>query len=117
MKTMNLDDFRPLMEKVVSYISEGRYDKVRDFLLKEGRLTIDALEQEVETYRRNAKVLPLSKESFSGISQITMFSRHVPSVYLPLLTEDKESDEMRLGLYCGYIGGQPAIKVFDLVYL
>lgn len=117
MNMINLNDFRPLIEKVVLYISEGRYDKVQDFLLKNGRFTLDELKQEVETYRRNAKVLPLSDKSFAGANMTIMYSRNVPVVSLPLLTKDKEADEMRLFLYCGYIGGQPVLKIFGLTYL
>lgn len=114
---INLNDFRPLIEKVVSYISERRYDKVGDFLLRNGRLTIDELKQEVETYRRDTKVLPLSDKSFAAANMTIMFSRCVPSVSLPLLTEDDELDEMHLFLYCGYINKQPVVKIFGLMYL
>lgn len=48
---MELNDFKPLISEIVLYISEGRYDEVQGFLMKDGRLTLDTLRKEVEAFR------------------------------------------------------------------
>lgn len=44
---MELNDFKPLITEIILCISEGKYDEVQGFLIKNGRLTLDTLRKEV----------------------------------------------------------------------
>lgn len=112
---MDLNDFKPLITEIVLYISEGGYDKVQGFLMKNGRLTPDILRKEVETFRGDYKVLPVSEKAFAGAKILATFSRHVSSVYLTLFTEEEGAEEMSIGLYCGYMNDRPVVMIYNLM--
>ena len=98
---MELNDFKPLITEIILCISEGKYDEVQGFLIKNGRLTLDTLRKEVETFT-DAKIL-------------RTFSQNVSSVYLTLFTEDEGAEEMSIGLYCGYRNGCPVVMIHNLM--
>lgn len=112
---MELNDFKPLISEIVLYISEGRYDEVQRFLMKDGRLTLDTLRKEVEAFRGDYKVLPVSEKAFAGAKILKTFSRNVSSVYLTLFTEEEEAEEMSIGLYCGYMNDRPVVMIHSLM--
>lgn len=112
---MELNDFKPLMTEILLYISEGRYDEVQGFLMKNGRLTPDILRKEVEAYRRDYKVLPASEKTFTRAKILKTFSRNVSSVYLTLFTQEKGAEEMSIGLYCGYMNDRPVVMIYNLI--
>lgn len=112
---MDLNDFKPLISEIVSYISEGRYDEVQGFLMKNGRLTLDTLRKEVEAYRGEYKVLPVSEKAFANTKILRTFSRNVSSVYLTLFTEEEGAEEMSIGLYCGYMNDRPVVMIYNLM--
>lgn len=112
---MELNDFKPLITEIILCISEGKYDEVQGFLIKNGRLTLDILRKEVETFRGDYKVLPVSEKAFTDAKILRTFSQNVSSVYLTLFTEDEGAEEMSIGLYCGYRNGCPVVMIHNLM--
>ena len=49
---MELNDFKPLITEIILCISEGKYDEVQGFLIKNGRLTLDTLRTVSYTHLR-----------------------------------------------------------------
>lgn len=113
-----LNAFIPLIRELVHYISKREYDRIDIFCHKNGALDAIRLQDEIESYIGNSKILPLDEEKLGEISYSYYFSPNVIMLHLPVYFYNKGigKDYFVLGLQCSFIEHNPVVKVFEIGY-
>ena len=109
---LHINDFKPLIEELVSNISSSDYNAIFE-KHQYGRTNIDDIKRVVSEYNRTITILP--DNAFKEAKVYCIEKEKRLDIYIPLWTIEEGRSDLVLFLSGYIISGIPKIEINDLL--